>query len=78
MREIFPLVDDVPLKLKELLSEFKSVFSEDLGYLKDFKVKLPVGRTTTTTRFCNARPVLYALKERTKKRTGPTKKPRYT
>lgn len=47
-REIFPLVgDDVPLKFKELLAEFESEFSEELSCLKDFKVKLPVDRTTT-------------------------------
>lgn len=66
-REIFLLVeDDVPLKSKELLGEFESTFSEEFGCLKDFKVKLPVDRTTTL-RFCNARSVPYALKKRIEK-----------
>ena len=42
-RTMFPLhEEEVPLKLKELLTEFDSVFSEEISRLKNFKVKIPI------------------------------------
>ena len=61
-RTMFPLCEEeAPLKLKELLTEFESVFSEDMGCLKDFKVKIPMDKTMKP-RFCRARPIPYAIK----------------
>ena len=61
-RTMFPLCEEVaPLKLKELLTEFQSVFSEKMGCLKDFKVKIPMDKTMKP-RICWARPVPYAIK----------------
>ena len=50
-----------PYKLKELFTELESVFSEEMGCLKDFKVKIPMDKTMKP-RFCRARPVPYAIK----------------
>ena len=46
--------------MKELLTEFDSVFNEEIGNLKDFKGKIPFEKTESP-RFCRARPVLYAI-----------------
>ena len=59
---MFPLYEEEDLlKLKELLTEFNSVFSEEIGYLKDLKVKIPI-EETAILRFCQARPVSNAIK----------------
>ena len=51
-RTMFPLrEEEAPLKLKELLTEFESVFSEEMGCLKDFKMKIPMDNTMKP-RFC--------------------------
>ena len=61
-RTMFPLCkEEAPLKLKELLTEFKSVFSEEMGCLKDFKVKIPMDKIMKP-RFCWARLVPYTIK----------------
>lgn len=46
-RNIAFVGDEVPLKLF-FLGGFESVFSEELGCSKHFKVKLPVDRTTNS------------------------------
>ena len=61
-RTTFPLCEEeAPLKLKELLTEFESVFIEEMGCLKDFKVKIPMHKTMKP-RFFRARPVPCAIK----------------
>ena len=47
--------------LQEVLSRHSSVFSADLGALKDFKVSLDVDETAKP-RYCKARPVPYAMR----------------
>ena len=62
-KAIFPLTsEDYPLKLDEMLDRYESVFRDELGCLKDFKVKLPVDESAKP-RFCKARRVPYALRE---------------
>ena len=66
-RKNFPLYEEeAPLKLKEILTKFYSVFSEEICRLKDFKVKIPIEKTASP-RFCRARPVSYAIKAGVKK-----------
>ena len=62
-RTMFPFCkEEAHLKSKELLTEFKSVFGEEMGCLKDFKVKIPMDKTMKP-RFCQASPVVpYAIK----------------
>ena len=47
--------------LKTVLDHHSAVFQEELGKLKDYKVKITVD-PQTTPRFCKARPVPHALK----------------
>ena len=62
-KAIFPLTsEDYPLKLNEMLDRYESVFRDELGCLKDFKVKLPVDESAKP-RFCKAHCVPYALRE---------------
>ena len=49
--------------VQELTSEYKEVFSEKLGCLKDFKVSIPVA-TDADYKFFKSRPVPYALRGR--------------
>ena len=66
-RTMFPLCKEkTPLKLKELLTEFESVFSEEMVCLKDFKVKIPMDKTMKP-RFCQARLIPYAIKAEVEK-----------
>ena len=59
---MFPLYgEEAPLKLKELLIEFDSVFVEEIRYLKDIKVKIPIEKTAIH-RSCWSRPVPHAIK----------------
>lgn len=37
--------EEVLLKMKVILVQFDSVFSNELGHLKDIKVKLPIDKT---------------------------------
>ena len=67
--QLFPLQKTVH-KLKEscgpvqdLVGQFPEVFSDELGCLKDFKVKIPVPEGVEP-KFCRARPVPYAMKSR--------------
>lgn len=61
-RSMFPLYqEDSPSRLERLLKEFDSLFSEEMGCLKDFKVKIPIDKTVSP-KFCRARPVPYAIK----------------
>ena len=61
-RTMFTLCEEEALlKLKELLTKFESVFNEEMGCLKDFKLKIPMDKTMKP-RFCRARPVPYAIK----------------
>ena len=72
-RTLFPLCEEgAPLKLKELLTEFESVFSEEMSCLKDFKAKIPMDKTMKP-RFCRARSVPY--KGRGGKRAESSGKP---
>ena len=50
--------DVVDEKVVELVEEFKEVFSEKLGCLKDFKVHIPVD-PAVQPKFHRARPVPY-------------------
>ena len=55
--------DVVDEKVVELVEEFKEVFSEKLGCLKDFKVHIPVD-PTVQPKFHRARPVPYGQRDR--------------
>jgi len=54
---------DVSGTVAELVKEFPEVFSEKLGCLRDFKVRLPVAESVKPM-FFKARPVPYAMRER--------------
>ena len=61
----FPLhwgqIHHVNNALQEVLSRQSSVFSAELGMLKDFKVSLDLDETVKP-RYCKARPVPYAMR----------------
>ena len=55
--------DGRPEELGEVLEKHKSVFSEGLGKLKDYKVNIEL-KEFAKPRFCKARTVPYALRGR--------------
>ena len=50
-------------QLKDILTKYKSVFTEDNGKIKGMKATLAL-KENTQAKFCKARPVPYALKEK--------------
>ena len=51
--------------LNKIISEYKVVFSDELGTLKDFQADIPIDPQVIPKYFC-ARPVPYSLKEKIK------------
>ena len=67
--QLFPLnvrvqkLDGVSESVADLVKEFPGVFTETLGCLRDFKVRIPVG-AEAQPKFYKARPVPYAMRAR--------------
>lgn len=52
--------------MKVILVQFDSVVSNELGHLKDIKVKLPISKTAISWLY-RALPIPYSLKDRNEK-----------
>ena len=63
-KENVNFVDDV--NLNNIISRYKSVFDKELGTLKNVEVSLKI-KADAIPKFCRARPIPYALKDRVEK-----------
>ena len=63
---MFLLSDCQNINLQNILNKHKAVFNDKLGLLKNFEVSIPID-TNVTPKFCKARAVPYALKEKIEK-----------
>ena len=62
-QKLFSLSDCQNINLQNILNKHKAVFNDELGLLKNFEVSILI-ETNVTPKFCNARAVPYALKEK--------------
>ena len=65
-QKLFSLSDCQNINLQNILNRHKAVFNDKLGLLKNFEVSIPID-TNVTPKFCKARAVPYALKEKIEK-----------
>ena len=60
---LFQVKHSYNTNLQQILGQHTVVFEETMGLLKDFRVNIPVD-SSVAPKFCKARPVPYALKEK--------------